>query len=56
MEKLFELPELLTLSGEIFNGENAVSGKGTGCEKGCEGGCANGCSAGGGDGKPPFGG
>ena len=55
MDKLFELPELLTLQGDVFDGLNADSVKGPGCVIGCESGCAAGCDTGGGYGKKPQG-
>jgi len=45
MEKLFELPELLTLSGEIFDSQNAVAFP-SACEAGCEPGCVPGTGSG----------
>jgi hypothetical protein len=53
MNPLFEMPELLTLSGDTFQDISQISERGGGCSLGCEGGCNNGCDGGGGDGDPP---
>ncbi|MFQ6118987.1 MAG: hypothetical protein ACE5KE_03760 [Methanosarcinales archaeon] len=55
MKKLFELPELLTLDGKPFTGEESLLGAGGACNSGCEGGCGSGCNPGQGtDSKEPI--
>ena len=49
MKKLFEIPELFTLDGESFTGEEKFSTLGdqpTACNPGCEAGCWPGCDSG----------
>jgi hypothetical protein len=53
MKPLFEIPELLTLSGEKFSGTLGVMGNGEGCQNGCDDGCSDGCVTGTGSGKSP---
>lgn len=51
MKKIFELPELLTLSGEFFSSGNPEEGDDdpnscvSGCDPGCHGGCDPGSGA-----------
>ncbi|MHA1704733.1 MAG: hypothetical protein ACTSUX_01490 [Promethearchaeota archaeon] len=46
MKRLFELPELLTLDGNPFTGEESLFAVGEACSGGCEGGCKSGCNVG----------
>jgi hypothetical protein len=49
MNKLFEMPELLTLDGRTVTGDSSqdlFSAAGPGCSTGCEGGCCGGCGGG----------
>jgi hypothetical protein len=53
MKPLFEIPELLTLSGDPFSFGAGLLGPGSGCSTGCDDGCNSGCVDGGGKGKKP---
>lgn len=55
MKTLFEMPELLTLSGNPFDFYAAgTTSAGFGCAGGCTGGCATGCESGTGKGVAPI--
>lgn len=53
MKPLFEIPELLTLSGDPFSGVFGLLGPGSGCSDGCRDGCNDGCDTGSGKGEKP---
>lgn len=46
MKPLFEMPELLSLSGVNFAGDPEEGEGGNTCRVGCASGCESGCSAG----------
>ena len=46
MKILFEMPELLTLNGEPFNGVLEFNSSGQNCTSGCDAGCCAGCESG----------
>ena len=50
MKKLFEIPELFTLEGKPFTGEEELyplsEAFGEACDNGCEVGCHGGCAPG----------
>jgi hypothetical protein len=50
LNMLFELPVLLTLSGDTVTIVNKCDAIGTGCIGGCTGGCNSGCFPGSGSG------
>ncbi len=55
MKPLFEIPELLHLSGDPFGPlSNNCDGVGTGCDKGCTNGCKSGCNLGSSPGPDPL--
>jgi hypothetical protein len=53
MKPLFEIPELLTLSGDPFSFGSELLEPGNGCQTGCDDGCNSGCDMGSGKGSKP---